>query len=154
MIKIYSSHQFVLVAKYGNKRTSQTKANAKFSTFSSETSHIHGLENVTMNLENYWDLLFLFILPKFLFALKFAVPLWININQSASRYLVMIMMNDDTSCDNHGWRSKRYLWMGQKAQWFDNGVWADGLGKGLYWDFFLLASTFSPYLPFLVTPVK
>ena len=35
----------------------------------------HGLENVTMNLEDYWDLLFLFILPKFLFALKFAVPL-------------------------------------------------------------------------------
>ena len=35
----------------------------------------HGLENVTMNSEDYWDLLFLFILPKFLFALKFAVPL-------------------------------------------------------------------------------
>ena len=154
MIKIYSSHQFVLVAKYGNKRTSQTKANAKFSTFSSVSSNNHGLENVTMNLEDYWDLLFLFILPKFLFALKFDVPLWININQSASRYLVMIMMNDDTSCDNHGWRSKRYLWMGQKAQWFDNGVWADGLEKGLNWDLFLPASTFSLYLPFLVTPVK
>ena len=111
----------------------------------------HGLENVTMNSEDYWDLLFLFILPKFLFALKFAVPLWININQSASRYLMMIMMNDDEkSWDNHDWGSKRYLWMGQKAQWFDNGVWADGLEKGLNWDFFLPASTFSSYLPFLV----
>ena len=81
-----------MVAKYGNKRKSQTKANAKFSTFSSVSSNNHGLENVTMNLEDYWDLLFLFILPKFLFALKFDVPLWININQSASRYLVMIMI--------------------------------------------------------------